>query len=133
MGVWLTRLSDDHGITRLALKDQSFDAFLDALFLRLLTRPPTADERATYTAYLCDGFAERIRPATPRPPAPRVPEPYVSWSNHLDPKATTTRQRQEAAARQGEPPTDRLDPGWRSRLEDVLWALLNSPEFVFTP
>lgn len=133
MGVWLTRLSDDHGVTPLALKDQSLDAFLDALFLRLLTRPPTDDERAAYTAYLRDGFEKRVRPATPKPPAARKPEPYVSWSNHLDPKATIVRQQQEAAARRGEPPTDRLDPDWRNRLEDVLWALLNSPEFVFTP
>ncbi|MGH7170786.1 MAG: DUF1553 domain-containing protein, partial [Gemmataceae bacterium] len=135
MGIWLTRLSDDHGITQMALKSRSLESFLDALFLRLLTRKPTPDERETYLAYLRPGYAERIRPvaAPSAPRKPRRPEPYVSWSNHLNPEATLVRQRQEAAARKGDPPTARLDPQWRVRLEDVLWSLLNSSEFVFVP
>jgi hypothetical protein len=134
MGVWLTRLSDEHGVTRLALSDQPLPDFLDALFLQLLTRPMTPTERATYSAYLRPGYDTRIRPARPvTRSGPRQPEPYVSWSNHLAPEATVQRQKQEAAARKGDPPTDRLDPDWRGRLEDVLWALLNSPEFIFAP
>ena len=39
----------------------------------------------------------------------------------------------EAAARQGEPPTEKLDPQWRTRMEDVLWAMLNAPEWAFSP
>lgn len=135
MGLWLTRLSDDHGITRLALKPQPLEQLLDMLFLRLLTRQPTADERANFLVYLRPGYDARVRSVVPRraDPNERQPVPYVSWSNHLAPEATLVRQQQETAARQGEPVTDRLDPDWRARLEDVLWALLNSPEFVFTP
>jgi hypothetical protein len=135
MGVWLTRLSDDHGITRLALQAQPVEVFLETLFLRLLTRPPTAEERAVYLAHLRPGYETRVRPAPSRlaQQSPRKPEPYVSWSNHLAPEATLVRQQQEAAARKGDPVTDRIDPDWRARLEDVLWALLNSPEFVFAP
>jgi hypothetical protein len=133
VGGWLTRLSDDHGVTKLAVKEQTLDEFLDALFLRMLTRKPTAAERAAYADYLRAGFETRVRTAVPRPKTPRVPEPYISWSNHLSPEATLLRQRQEAAARRGDPPTDRLDPNWRGRVEDVLWALVNSPEFVFAP
>jgi len=40
---------------------------------------------------------------------------------------------QEAAARAGDPPTEKLDPSWRGRMEDVLWALLNAPEWEFSP
>jgi hypothetical protein len=57
----------------------------------------------------------------------------VSWSNHLDGEATTVRMAQEAAARKGEPPTAKLNPEWRQRLEDILWAMLNAPEWAFSP
>ena len=59
MGIWLTRLSDDHGITKLALQNQSLDQFLDALFLKLLTRHPTAEEKTRYTQYLSPGYDMR--------------------------------------------------------------------------
>src|SRR4051794_14602332 len=103
MAVWLTRLSDDHDVTSLAVEEQSLDAFLDELFLRLLTRPPTADERATYGAHLKAGFETRLRTPPAKGPAPRKPIPYVSWSNHLNPEATIVRQAEEAAARRGDP------------------------------
>lgn len=57
----------------------------------------------------------------------------MSWSNHLDAEATLVRQAQEAAARKGEPPTAKLKPEWRQRLEDILWAMLNAPEWAFSP
>lgn len=130
---WLTRLSDDHGLTGLALKEQSVAELVDALFLRMLTRRPTPAERAEYVAYLKDGFAGRVRSVTPAPAVKRQPVPYVSWSNHLHPRANVIRLEQEAAARRGDPPTDRLEPTWRARMEDVVWALVNAPEFVFVP
>lgn len=139
MSIWLTRLSDDHGITRLALQDLPLDALVDTLFLKLLTRKPTADEKARYTEHLRDGYAsrkmtnERSQSAIMPSSSERRPPKYVSWSNHLDPEATIVRQQQEIDARRGDPPTEKLDAGWRTRLEDVLWALLNAPEWVFAP
>ena len=55
---------------------------------------------------------------------------YVTL-NHLDAAANQLRYEQQLAARAGDPPTTRLDADWRQRMEDVLWAVLNSPELVF--
>ncbi|AGA24872.1 DUF1553 domain-containing protein [Singulisphaera acidiphila] len=134
MGVWLTRLSDDHGITQLALEDQPLERLVDRLFLRILTRQPLDDERKSIVAYLQDGYSDRrLEPPTPAAPKERRPPRYVSWSNHLTEEANRIKVEREAEARRGDPPTDRLDAAWRRRLEDVLWTMLNSPEFLFTP
>ncbi|WP_009961959.1 DUF1553 domain-containing protein [Verrucomicrobium spinosum] len=134
VGIWLTRLSDDHGITALALEDRPVDQFVDTLFLKLLTRMPTAEEKQRYTEFLGAGYADRkLSPVPVATPAPRVKPMYVSWSNHLDPVATTVRMAEETAARKGDPPTQKLDAAWRQKLEDALWALLNAPEWVFVP
>jgi hypothetical protein len=132
MGTWVTRLSDDHGVTAMALEAKSPDALTDALFLRLLSRRPTAAEKAKYSAYLSEGFAGRMTQSSSKLAAyPRKPAYYVSWSNHLNDMATTVRMQEEAAARKGDPATDRLTPAWRRRAEDVVWALVNSPEFLY--
>ncbi|MBB5032002.1 DUF1553 domain-containing protein [Prosthecobacter vanneervenii] len=136
VGVWLTRLSDDHGITALALKNESLDQFIDQLFLKLLTRHPTAEEHALYTKHLSAGYDKRINSpeaCIKHTPSNRTREKYVSWSNHLDAEATTVRMAQETAARAGDPPTNKLNAEWRGRMEDVLWALLNAPEWEFSP
>jgi hypothetical protein len=148
-GSWLVRLSDPHGMTRMALEDIPVETLVERLFLAVLTRQPTAEERQRCEEHLRFGYAER-RAAPGQassagqasgagqasdvgvPTGERRPAPYVSWSNHLDPTATLVRQRQEEAARRGDPPTDRLTPEWRERLEDVLWSLVNSPEVVFS-
>ena len=133
MATWLTRLSDDHGFTEVALKAESPEALVEVMFLRVLTRKPTDTELKSYSEYLKAGFGERKTPQVEAPAKKRMPEPFVSWANHLDPQATVVRQKQEDAARAGDPPTNRLTANWRAKMEDVLWAVLNSPEFVFTP
>jgi hypothetical protein len=135
VGVWLTRLSNDHGVTQLALEEQKVDQLVEKLFLKLLTRLPSAEERELYTKHLGAGFAERVKApgAIKTQPTTRAREKYVSWSNHLDGEATIVRQQQETAARAGDPPTEKLDAEWRQRLEDILWAMLNAPEWAFSP
>ncbi len=133
VAVWLTRLSDDHGITELALADQPVEELIDQLFLRLLTRPPTAEERQLYAGHLSAGYEQRRIDYQPENPGQRYPAKYVSWTNHLDPEANALRVEEEAASRRGDPPSPRLDNNWRLRMEDVLWALLNAPEWVFAP
>lgn len=132
MGTWITRLSDDHGLTTPAFRARTPADFVDDLFLRTLTRRPTPAEQAKYVAYLSPGFEGRqVSIAFPRPAGPRKPEYYVSWSNHLNDLATTVRMEQEAAARKGDPATAQLTDDWRRRAEDVVWALVNSPEFLY--
>jgi len=141
MGVWLTRLSEDHGITQLALEDQELEKLVDRLFLRILTRLPREDERASVVSYLQAGYAERkVVPTKAKSEGkddvwagPRKRPRYVSWSNHLTEEANMIKVERENEARRGDPPTDRLDPTWRLKMEDVLWSLLNSPEFLFSP
>ena len=134
MSTWLTRLSDDHALTPLALKDQPADALVDQLFLQILTRKPSSEEREAMLEHLLPGYDTR-RLANP-PPVPEVKRErpkFVSWSNHLTPEANQIKLELETAARRGALPTNRLDPEWRRRLEDVVWTLLNAPEFVFVP
>jgi hypothetical protein len=132
MGTWVTRLSDDHGVTALSLSARSPADFVDGLFLRVLSRRPTAAEKTKYEAYLAQGFADRVQAQPARPVVfARKPEYYVSWSNHLNDLATTVRMQQEAAARKGDPATPQLTDDWRRRAEDVVWALVNSPEFLY--
>jgi hypothetical protein len=131
MMTWLTRLSDDHGLTAFALDSQPLEKFVDRLFVRLFTRPPTTAERTFYLNELRPGYETRVV-ASPAP-APEKPHQYrkfVAWSNHMKSEANSLRLEEEAAARRGDPPTTRLDPAWRERFEDVLWALLNAPEWT---
>ena len=134
VSTWATRLSEDHGITQLALEARSADELVDRLFLHILTRRPTPDEKATFVEQLRPGFAERVKPAPPlQKRAGKQPIPkYVTWSNHLTQEANQIKLEMEAAARRGDPPTARLTPARRERMEDVLWAVLNSPEMIFT-
>ena len=130
MMTWLTRLSDDHGLTQLALEDQPLETLVDRLFLRLFTRSPSADERAAYVAALAEGYATRkVTGEIKTLPAP-VRRKFVAWSNHAIPEANTLRLEEEADAKRGDPPTQRLAAGWRIRLEDVIWSMLNAPEWT---
>lgn len=134
MGSWLTRLTDEGGLTALARRDASLQQMLDDLFLQVLTRRPTADERERFTGMLEPGFDKRLVPESEL--GTKI-EPtrfrYVSWSNHLNSEANVIKTQMEAAAREGDPPTRYLQPAWREQMEDAVWALLNSPEMVMMP
>jgi len=130
MMIWLTRLSEDHGLTDLALHEQSIEALVDRLFLRILTRYPSAEEKEAYVSFLREGYATRRTGAEIGAKPSVVRQKFVSWSNHAIPEANTLRLEDTAAVRRGDPPTTRLEARWRSRLEDVIWALLNTPEWV---
>lgn len=133
VGIWLTRLSDDHALTQLALESTSPEELLNQLFLRLLTRKPTIKERDLYLSKILPGYESRRTPYSPLPSAKKIRPPrYVSWYNHLDPVADDIRRREIESARAGDPPTSKLSPPWRRRFEDLVWALVNSPEMIYT-
>jgi hypothetical protein len=87
-------------------------------------------ERATYAAALSEGYqARRVAGAFTAPPPP-PPRKFVAWSNHNIPEANTLRLEEEAEVKRGKPPTPRLAADWRARFEDVIWAMLNAPEWA---
>ena len=134
LGIWLTRLSDQNGLTRVMLQDQTLESLVDDLFLRMLTRYPSKTERAKFVDLLRSGYGDRFRQPSMSDIA-TVPKRfrYVSWSNHLNTEANVIKVQMTELARQGPPPTQLLDDDWRARAEDAVWALLNSPEMIVIP
>jgi hypothetical protein len=135
LGRRFTRLSDDSAFTELALKDQPASELVNAVFIRTMTRQPGIDERAMFVELLSEGYADRVNQEEASKPLPPLPplRTGVGWSNHLHPDANTLQVATHEAIIKGDPPTKRLTPEWRTRFEDMLWALMNSPEFVFIP
>jgi hypothetical protein len=132
VGQRISRLSDDGSITELCLEDRPLPDLIREVYLRVLSRPPSDVEAQATIALLSQGYGDRKVDA-PRKRQRDPKQTPVSWSNHLSPEATTLKLEQERLAREGDPPTDRLQTDWRERMEDVLWSLVNSPEFVFVP
>jgi hypothetical protein len=134
LGARITRLSDDSAFTALALRDEPVDELVTRLFQRILSRSPAEKERAAFTAALTPGYAERILavPTGDLPKKGRITK-VAMWSNHLNPEATNVVYEMEKLVRAGDPPTPRLATPWRERMEDAVWALIVSPEFVYTP
>ncbi|MEZ6131995.1 MAG: DUF1553 domain-containing protein [Planctomycetaceae bacterium] len=134
LGIWLTRLTDDGGLTQTMLRQQSVDQLIDAMFLEILTREPTDTERQAFSELLTPGFETRIVPEADlgTPPEPQRFR-YVSWSNHLNTEANVIKVQMQELVRKGPEPTRYLQADWRTRAEDAVWSLLNSPEMILVP
>jgi hypothetical protein len=130
----ITRLSDDSALTELCLQDRPLPELVESVFLQTLSRRPRPEERQLFVELLQDGYGERRVPGFERMAKKRpVRMTAVSWANHLSPEATRIKLELERAAREGDPPTERLRKDWRERMEDMVWALVNAPEFMFVP
>ena len=78
---------------------------------------------------LAPAFVDRF---TGRPPRPFEPLSTFQpdWRKHLEPDQTRQMLVAQQRVAKGEQPTTRLREDFRERVEDILWALFNSPEFV---
>lgn len=134
IGRRLIGLSDDHAVTNLCLYDTSLDTIIENLYLSFFTRYPTEEERTAVVEFLAEGFEDRrVANAKPITGAYDWQRHAVSWSNHLHPTSSDIMLKLEQRARDGDPPTARLEQDWRERMEDVLWCLVNNAELVFSP
>ena len=61
----------------------------------------------------------------------QLPRNLVSWSNHLSPEASEIKLALRQAITRGPIPTPQLTTDWRERMEDMVWVLFNSPEFIY--
>lgn len=133
IGKRFTRLSDDSDFTNLALQGHSVKELIRLTVLKSLTREPSSSEMQLYVELLKLGYEDRINAnaaiVTPEP----LPRNLVGWSNHLSSRANEIKVELQEAVKKGDPPTQRLKDDWRNRYEDMLWTLLNSPEFIFVP
>ncbi|MFT5110352.1 MAG: hypothetical protein ACI9UA_006006, partial [Pseudoalteromonas tetraodonis] len=134
-GTWITRLSPYSDLTRLAVEATSPRQLSDELYLRLLGREPLAAERSALVAMLVEGFDRRLLKSAgefrKKIYVPAVRE--VTWSNHLSPEANVYAAEIEKQVEQGPPVTDFIDARWGARMEDAVWAIVNSPEMLFIP
>jgi hypothetical protein len=133
MGTRMARLSDDSAFTAMALAGMPLSELLDTTFLRILSRLPEAKEKAAFAKLLEPVYAGRVVKGALARATRRESDGRVSWSNHLSAEASLIRMEEERKLRFGDQPTARLSKDFRERYEDMLWALMNSPEFAMVP
>jgi hypothetical protein len=128
------QFSESSGFTAAALEERPVEAFVDDLFLRILSRRPNPRERAAAVAIVAPGYpARRVAEDRAVVVAPEPRAIGVSWSNHLTNEADEAKRELARIAALGDPRTGRLEADWRERAEDLVWSLFNTPEFIFTP
>ena len=132
VGLRVAQLSEDSAFTALALESIDVRNLVQKLYLRVLSRHPTKVESAFISEHIGRGYDLRVLKQKYSQPK-RKKVHAVSWSNHLNAEATRIKQELEKRALEGDKPTSRIDHEWRARMEDVVFALINSPEFIFTP
>lgn len=133
-GVATNRAIDlaDHGeLVDLCLTDQTVEELVTQMWLRFYSRAPSTQEMQLYVELLSDGYEER-RTGEPRM-LRHVDRSPLAWSNNLDAEANQLGEARQRKALEGDAPTRRLTEDWRQRVEDMLWVMVNSPEFIFVP
>jgi hypothetical protein len=128
-----TQLSEDSVFVGLALAAKTPAEFVETAYQQVLSRPPTVEEEQLFVELLAAGFSSRATGAAPGPKPGWPKRDGVSWSNHLSSEANAVRLAWQKEVEKGDPPTTLLTAAWRERAEDLVWTLINSPEFVWLP
>ena len=124
----LVKLTDRSYYTELSREAGTLDQYGNRLFLNTLSRPPTEREKSWLRNELGALWSRRLVPRELR--EARREEAGVEAVTVTDSIAA---HQYIMRVRQGEPATTALTPAWRRNAEKVLWAVLNSPEFIFLP
>ena len=128
----VARVSNESLLAQLALNTKSVPDLIENIFLRFLGRLPNPKEQISAIDLINFGFENRIASKYDSYKAKKLEElPLITWFNHLSPEATTIQMKVEKQVQQGPPVDPRINPDWRERYEDLIWSLINHPEFVW--
>ncbi|MCY3777820.1 MAG: DUF1549 domain-containing protein [Candidatus Aminicenantes bacterium] len=124
----LVKFTDRSYYTELSKRAATLDQYGERLFLNTLSRLPTDREKRWLSRELGTDWDQRLVP-------PELQETRKEESRVKEVTITDSIAAQEyiMQVRQGEPATAALTPSFRRQAEKVLWAVLNSPEFIFLP
>lgn len=127
------QLSEDSAFVTMALAAETPADFVEVAFRQILSRPPTESERDVFVSLLADDFSSRKTGAKAGPVPGWPARDGVNWSNHLQTRSNEIRIARQREFEKGDPPTTQLSANWRERAEDLVWTLVNSPEYVWLP
>jgi hypothetical protein len=122
----LVRMTDASYYTHLANRDIGLTEFIDHVFLNTLSRFPADRERILIRDRLRPVWSDRRAVAEARTVVAEQAPPQVV-RDQLD------AYRYLAKARESEPATRTLSTPFQRAFEEILWMILNSPEFIFVP
>ena len=136
LSVLLTRVSAGSDLAEMAVEAESVNALLDRLYLRFLSRYPTAEDRKQLLPILSTGFQQRLVTEDQRSDQSDTSQrrfPQITWTNHLVPEANEIQLELQGYILAGPPADTRFETQWRELYEDVVWSLVNHREFVWMP
>jgi hypothetical protein len=129
----IAQLSEDSAFVAMALASETPSDFVETVFKQILSRSPTVAERDLFVSLIGDDFSSRKTGAPPGPIPGWPARDGVSWSNHLSTQSNEIRIARQREFEKGDPVTTQLQREWREKAEDMVWTLMNSPEFVWIP